>query len=185
MISIIQNFTYVLDTPYTATLLSQCMLTVTAAVATIHGWFCSDFREIPQRLQKFMHDKKVTTSSKNTLTEISQMVKKVPQYQKELNNFSTHMSLATDCMDMYEKRLKDICAVEQVSENQRRIYTLSLVKIKTENKFCRMVADPNKSQRHTLRLSLYLYELAIGFADPYTCRLFILVSSSLSELDRK
>jgi hypothetical protein len=44
------------------------------------------------------------------------MIKKMPQYQKELNGYALHLALAEDCVTYFNKnndKIKQFCEVEQ------------------------------------------------------------------------
>ncbi|XP_039591450.1 syntaxin-binding protein 3 [Polypterus senegalus] len=68
---------------------------------------------IPKLVKEISANKKATDGKHNTIGALSQLMKKMPAFRKQMAKQTIHVSLAEDCMAEFQKKVEKLCKVEQ------------------------------------------------------------------------
>ena len=80
-----------------------------------HNHIASVSSEIPEQIKKFSNEKQIKGLNKDNVTirELTQVVRKMPEYQKELAKYELHFHLAEKAMQVYNQAIEPLCKIEQ------------------------------------------------------------------------
>ncbi|XP_065512127.1 syntaxin-binding protein 3 [Caloenas nicobarica] len=77
-----------------------------------HKHIADVIEEIP-KLLKEVASKKKATEGKLSISALSQLMKKMPRYRKELSRQVVYLNLAEDCMSKFKSNIERLCKTEQ------------------------------------------------------------------------
>uniref|UniRef100_A0A8C6UZX0 Syntaxin binding protein 3 n=1 Tax=Neogobius melanostomus TaxID=47308 RepID=A0A8C6UZX0_9GOBI len=69
--------------------------------------------EIPKLVKEISASKNKQPDAKITISNLSQMMKKMPAFRKQMSEKTVHLQLAEDCMKHYSKNVEKLCKAEQ------------------------------------------------------------------------
>lgn len=69
---------------------------------------------VPENIKSFANSNKLSKGGDKTdMRDLKQLLKRLPQYQKELSGLNVHFMLTEECMKKYNQTAEKICPVEQ------------------------------------------------------------------------
>ncbi|KAM9327271.1 syntaxin-binding protein 3 [Gastrophryne carolinensis] len=77
-----------------------------------HKHIADVLEEIPKLVKEVSNSKK-ETEGKLTISSLSNLMKKMPHFRKQISKQALHLSLAEDCMRKFKGNLEKLCKVEQ------------------------------------------------------------------------
>lgn len=83
-----------------------------------HKHIANVSQEITSMIKEFQETKRInnpsSTKTATSIKDLSLLLKKMPQYQKELSKYALHLNIAEECLGVYNKtHIEKLCAVEQ------------------------------------------------------------------------
>nr|XP_020640296.1 syntaxin-binding protein 3 isoform X2 [Pogona vitticeps] len=77
-----------------------------------HKHIADVLEEIP-KLMKDVSSKRKATEGKLSLSSLSQLMKKMPYFRKQITKQVVHLNIAEDCMNKFKSNVEKLCKVEQ------------------------------------------------------------------------
>ncbi|XP_074008820.1 syntaxin-binding protein 3 [Numenius arquata] len=77
-----------------------------------HKHIADVIEEIP-KLLKEISSKRKATEGKLSISALSQLMKKMPHYRKEISRQVVHLNIAEDCMNKFKSNIERLCKTEQ------------------------------------------------------------------------
>nr|XP_060630576.1 syntaxin-binding protein 3 isoform X1 [Anolis sagrei ordinatus] len=77
-----------------------------------HKHIADVLEEIP-KLMKEVSSKRKATEGKPTLSNLAQLMKKMPYFRKQITKQVVHLNIAEDCMNKFKNNVEKLCKVEQ------------------------------------------------------------------------
>ncbi|KFQ18144.1 Syntaxin-binding protein 3, partial [Merops nubicus] len=77
-----------------------------------HKHIAEVIEEIPKLLKEVSSKRKVT-EGKLSISALTQLMKKMPHYRKEISRQVVHLNIAEDCMNKFKSNIERLCKTEQ------------------------------------------------------------------------
>lgn len=103
----------------------------------------------------------VDVAQSTSVAGLSYVMKKIPQQQKIVENYSRYMSALKQCMDFYGKHLEDICIFEQDLVMGKEAIVEDKITYDVKKKLISFLTDDNVSIQNKIRL-IILYILSMN-----------------------